>query len=77
MSEEKIKNLEHQIQHILNFRIVLDRNMNYLKKMSDIAITENKQLREALQKSNEKITELEVKLSNLEIAQFTTTPSKF
>jgi hypothetical protein len=77
MSEEKIKTLEHQIQHILNFRIVLDRNMNYLKKVSDALIIDNKQLREALQKSNEKITDLEVKISNLEIAQFTTTPSKF
>jgi hypothetical protein len=51
--------------------------MNYLKKVSDALIIDNKQLREALQKSNEKITELEVKISTLEIAQFTTTPSKF
>jgi hypothetical protein len=77
MSEEKIKNIEHTLQHLLNYRLVLERNMNYLKKVTDTLINDNKQLRESLQESNNKIAELEVKISNLEILQFTTTPSKF
>jgi len=77
MSEEKIKNIEHTLQHLLNYRLLLERNMSYLKKVSDTLIADNKQLRESLQESNNKITELEVKISNLEILQFTTTPSKF
>ncbi len=77
MSEEKIKNIEHTLQHLLNYRLVLERNMNYLKKVTDTLLADNKQLKESLQESNNKIAELEVKISNLEILQFTTTPSKF
>lgn len=75
--EDKLKKLEHAMQHVLNYRLTLERNMNYLKHTTDVLINENKQLRESLSNSNNKITELEVKISNLELAQFVTTPSKF
>lgn len=70
MTEEKIKTLEHQIQHILQYRMILERNMSYLKRTTDMLILENKHLKKQVETSNEKIQELEVQISNLELARF-------